>query len=256
MTTIRVQMASKWRSFLAAEAEHCSKSQLKRLCRATEGPMRYESYLRTILVRQASILHGLKWLDAGSLLHHGGTGRGVTANDAALRARRTEFTSGLALENEAFCLFARIYLDCVAQFLGQYFGPLRGVPTESHDQLTKNFRAFRDGHGLEVQEGFEQRLIDLKLRIADFLRNCQITHELAEGTILGKPGDEPCLVTAPAYPANCHSGTVPAESDGLGGLSAALDEYGDAVQALASATRERCRFLKINQKTGLIVQRE
>jgi hypothetical protein len=241
-------MVSLWRSFLSAEAEHCSEGQLNRLFRATDTLIRYEAYLRTILVRHASIVQGLKALDAGytRILQQGGLQ--LTAEDSILSARRAEFTFGLAFEIETFYLFAKIYLDRIAQFLGRYFGSLRGASTKSHDQLTKNWRAFQEGHGLEVPEGFERQLIDLKDRIAEF-RDDQSVNYAVEGVdldMLGESGEE--LGMTPAHPANRWASTMQAESEGLNGLASALDEYCEAVQSIVFTTRARSRFLKVLQR--------
>jgi hypothetical protein len=242
ITTVRVEMVSRWRAFLAAEAEHCSESQLIRLCSATEGAIRYESYLRMIRVRHASILRGLKSLDADI--------EPMTVADATLLERRGQFASGVTLEIETFYLFAKIYLDSIAQFVGRYFGPLRGLSTKSHDQLTKNFRAFREGHRLEVPDGVERQLIDLKHRIAEF-RRCDTRHELAEETIrdlLERPGENLSPDVAVAHPANRWVGSVEDESKSLEDLASCLDVYTDAIHDLVFSTRARSRASSVLQR--------
>lgn len=170
----------------------------------------------------------------------------MTAEYSTLLARRTEFTSGLELEIETFYLFAKIYLHRIAQFLGRYFGNLRGVSTKSHDQLTRNFQAFRDGHGLEVPEGFEQRLIDLKHRIAND-RGAQMAYESSEEKgrgLIGQTAEELRLVTTPAQADDRRTHATQAESEELRDLASAIDAYCEAVQVLVSATRARSQSLK------------
>ena len=245
-TRIRVLMTSQWRSFLASEAEHCSQGQLDRLCRVLDGAIRYEGYLRMILLRHTSILHGLKSLSTDHQRNLKQGAAEVVAEDSGVMARRTEFTLGLALETETFYLFASIYLDRIAQFLGRYFGQLRGVSTKSHDQLARNFRAFQEGHGLEVPSGFEQRLIDLKRRLKEF-RDDQIALE-SEAKIQGifaELDEGVNLAMAAAHQANRGTGIIEAESKGLGELAAAIDAHCEAVQSLVSATRARSQSLKI-----------
>jgi hypothetical protein len=74
-----------------------------------------------------------------------------------------------------------------------------------------------------VPSGFEQRLIDLKHRLAKF-REKQISLE-PEAKIQGLPrkfGEELDLTMAAAHPASRWAGTAEPESEGLGDLAVAI----------------------------------
>jgi hypothetical protein len=98
-----------------------------------------------------------------------------------------------------------------------------------------------------VPEGFEQRLIDLRDRIAEF-RDDQSVNYAVEGTDLGILGESGEELGTPAHPAHRWVGTMHVESEELNGLGSALDEYCEAVQAIVFTTRARSRSLKVLQR--------
>src|SRR5438309_11034108 len=82
----------------------------------------------------------------------------------------------LHLEIESFYLFAKILLDKVAHSAEFYFGPVRGRPLDSHDDLCKNLSAYAEQKALTLSPDFLKLAAGLKKDISDY-RDYEIAHE-------------------------------------------------------------------------------
>ena len=76
---------------------------------------------------------------------------------------------------ERFYLFAKIFLDRIALFIEDYFGPARGISLRSHDKWVKNHEQYSSVKNLTYPEGFSQTIDWLKKHISDY-RDKQVSH--------------------------------------------------------------------------------
>ncbi|HRH23342.1 MAG TPA: hypothetical protein PK295_01800 [Candidatus Magasanikbacteria bacterium] len=96
-----------------------------------------------------------------------------------------EFTEILHLEIESFYLFAKILLDKIARSIEFYFGPSRGLPLDSHDDLSKNLEKYIKDKSLSpLPPNLKDLIAKAKQDISDY-RDYQISHEKSPRTIRG-----------------------------------------------------------------------
>lgn len=81
----------------------------------------------------------------------------------------------LHFEIESFFLFAKILLDKIAHFVGDYFGQAHGISFRSHDKLCKGIEQYSKEKNLQIPSGMSDAMIELRTLVADY-RDKQIAH--------------------------------------------------------------------------------
>ena len=81
----------------------------------------------------------------------------------------------LHFEIESFFLFAKILLDKIAHFIGDYFGQAHGVSFRSHDKLCKGIDQYLKEKNLQIPSGMKNTMVELRSLVADY-RDKQIAH--------------------------------------------------------------------------------
>lgn len=154
----------------------------------------------------------------------------VTGELAALLADGQGLSAAVHLEIESFYLFAKILLDEIAHAIEHYFGPARGAPLSSHDDLCKNLSKYAAARKLKVPEGFQATIKDLQKRISDF-RDKQISHEKSPRTMKGTMWDMDGNVRIAATRLYPRATDTPqqVESESLDRLKTALETYAEEV---------------------------
>lgn len=99
----------------------------------------------------------------------------MTYKQIRLMEERSRLSTLIHLEIESFYMFANIFLDKIALFIQNYFGPEQGVPLSSHHKWQENHKQFRLAKDLTYPQGFSESIIFLKEHISRY-RNRQIVH--------------------------------------------------------------------------------
>jgi hypothetical protein len=100
----------------------------------------------------------------------------MTREEVDLLNKSVELTTILHLEIESFYLFAKILLDKVAHAIEFYFGQVRKMPLDSHDDLAKNFQEYISVKKLVINQELPEMISKLKTHISDY-RDQKIAHE-------------------------------------------------------------------------------
>lgn len=149
------------------------------------------------------------------------------------------------LEIERFYLFAKIFLDKIALFIQNYFGPARGISLRSHDRLEKEHERFRLAKDLTYPQGFSRSIIFLKEHISDY-RDKQISHmqshRSVKGTMWGAT-EQVKISTMQLYPTETEKEAQ--DSQELLALIEAIDTYIQHLITLIESNRAKTRF-KLN----------
>ena len=208
--------------------------------------MRYYSFLTIIKERYESHnvqLH--KNLEIQNTLIPLGTSGGLTGEGAAWWEELKKLLNCVQLEIESYYLFAKILLDKIAHFVEFFFGQERNLSLDSHDKMTKHFRAYCGAKSLKDFEHLENRLKQLKIDIADF-RDYQIAHEKSPRTLHGvsfSATGETGILTTKLYPKDTDTQI---ESTRLGKLEGDLQLYLRDIMALIRANRDKSRLKRKN----------
>lgn len=80
------------------------------------------------------------------------------------------------LEIESYYVFAKILLDKLARAIEFYFGPVRKLPLDSHDDLTKHITGYSHAKSLELPPPLHSIIKQLKEDISDY-RDYEISHQ-------------------------------------------------------------------------------
>jgi hypothetical protein len=147
----------------------------------------------------------------------------------------------IQLEIESYYLFAKILLDRVARFLEFFFGPGRKLSFDSHDQMTKAFKAYCKIKELKDFEKIEYRLKSLKTDIADY-RDYQISHEKSPRTMHGvhfSGTGETSIISMKMYPKDTDT---QAQSKSLGKLEEDLLLYLREIMVLVRTNRGKSKL--------------
>jgi hypothetical protein len=118
------------------------------------------------------------------LMEAGGTSGKLTGDMVALLVKGDQLGTEIHLQIEAHYLFSKILLDDIAHAVEFYFGPVRGLPLDSHDDFVKNGTKYSEALGLTLSCGLLQTAAELKSLVSD-LRDYQIAHEKSPRTIKG-----------------------------------------------------------------------
>lgn len=164
-----------------------------------------------------------------------------SADAGSLHDEAVVLKTKLHLEIESFYLFAKILLDKMARSIEYYFGPERGLPLDSHDDLAKRLVDYAAAKQLDVTEDFVSKSNSWKERVSDY-RDYHIAHEKSSRTLRATAFDaegQTSMVLVRLYPLG---GDRQVESEPLENLLPELDQY---IQNLVE-------FLKANRgKTNL-----
>jgi len=166
----------------------------------------------------------------------------MTADQHALFLRSGKLQELVQLEIESFYLFAKIMLDKVAQFIGQYFGQAEGCSLASHDRFLKSIIQYQKIKGLVLDERVILIAKNLKKQIADY-RDKQISHQQNPRTIVGTAWSATAdvrIFTTQLYPKSTDPGQI--ESAPLADLGKEIDEYLLCVFSLISNNRPKTKF--------------
>jgi hypothetical protein len=121
--------------------------------------------------------------EAGQKLTKPGT-HPLTPEHAALHAAALPIVADLHLQIESYYLFAKIVLDDVARAFEHYFGAARGLPFDSHDDLSRRLIDYAAVKGLVVSKELLEAVADLRRRISD-VRDQKVSHEKSPRTMPG-----------------------------------------------------------------------
>ena len=146
------------------------------------------------------------------------------------------------LEIESFYIFAKIFLDKIALFIQNYFGPARGISLRSHDKLEKEYERFRLVKGLNYPQGFSQSIIFLKKNISDY-RDKQISHMYSQKAFKGITwgvNKRMKITTGQLFPTSSNSKLLPSEDLAL--LLQAIDTYIQQLISLVESNRAKTVF--------------
>jgi len=167
----------------------------------------------------------------------------LPAKQMVLLIRQQSLTLEMHLEIESFYLFGKIFLDEIAHFLQDYFGPAKNISLKSHNNLTKSWEKFRLAKSLVEPEGFSSILNPLQERIGDY-RDRQICHERNQRVskaILSDMTGQTELSSMVLNPKESDDERS-AMSEDLSELMGLLDEYVNYVTALIETNRDKARF--------------
>jgi len=146
------------------------------------------------------------------------------------------------LEIESFYMFAKIFLDKIALFIQNYFGPEQGISLRSHDKLEKEHERFRLAKGLTYPQGFSRSIIFLKEHISDY-RDKQISHMYSQRAVKGTTwGDnkQMKITTMQLFPTGNEFKSPSSEDLSL--LLQAIDTYIQQLIAFIESNRAKTRF--------------
>lgn len=153
------------------------------------------------------------------------------------------------LEIESFYMFAKIFLDKIALFIKNYFGPEQGISLRSHDKLEKEHERFRLAKGLTYPRGFSQSIIFLKEHISDY-RDKQVSHMYSQRAVKGTTwGDnkQMKITTMQLFPTGNEFKSPSSEDLSL--LLQAIDTYIQQLIVLIESNRAKTKFkLSVSQK--------
>lgn len=147
----------------------------------------------------------------------------------------------IQFEIESYYLFAKILIDKIAHFIEFFFGSVRRLSLDSHDDLTKDFAVYRETKGLRDYERFEKCLMPLKTEVSDF-RDYQIAHEKSPRTIRGvcwSVRDETSIVLIKCNPRETD---VRAQGKSLDKLEEDLQIYLREMMSLIRANRDKSKL--------------
>jgi hypothetical protein len=160
----------------------------------------------------------------------------LTDEQRSLLDEGAELTNLLHLEIESFYLFAKILLDKVAHSIEFYFGSVRSLPLDSHDDLVKNFAKYAAAKKLAVPDRFHERAALLKKDVSDF-RDYEIAHEKSprrmSGTGFSSDG-RTTLISNVIYPTPKDQQV---SSRVVGDLLSEIDSYIDLLMQMIVANR-------------------
>ncbi|MGC1386604.1 MAG: hypothetical protein WA807_01210 [Steroidobacteraceae bacterium] len=250
-------MSTRLEAFIADERNQYPHSGVNLFAFALGQAARYDGFLCIILSRYSEIgadLHNA-FSAFTSRLSTAGT-HTLSEEDTGAWTRQIELTNLMDLEIESFYLFAKIFLDHIARFIEEYFGRVRGLSLDSHDDLTKSFQKFKNAKHLSCGDAFQQNLVELKNKIADY-RDYQIAHSknprITHGTTFG-PNNAMKIKRIPLFPTmlelQAMQDGVQSESESLFDLRAALDAYIEKIISLIADNREKSRYLKPSTVTN------
>ena len=169
----------------------------------------------------------------------------MTAEPMMLQSQGQHLGTLVHLEIEAYYLFAKILLDEIAHAIENYFGPVRGIAIDSHDDFCKRILKYASAKDLTIPEDFEKAISDIRRQISDF-RDAQIAHEKSPRAIKGMTWDatrQVMLATTRLYPKPTDKQV---NSESVGSLTAMLEGYVDRVLAFVETNQLKARF-KIGQ---------
>lgn len=155
-----------------------------------------------------------------------------------------QLTNLVHLEIESFYMFAKIFLDKIALFIQNYFGPERGISLISHHKLANNLEKFRLAKDLVYPQGFPQSVIFMKEHICDY-RDKQISHLYGQRIIRATSwGDakQTKIILAQIYPTETKNEVQAQSSDELLSLMQAIDTYIQYLVTLIESNRAKTRF--------------
>jgi hypothetical protein len=161
----------------------------------------------------------------------------LTDEQRRLLDEGTELTFRLHLEIESFYLFAKILLDKVAHAIEFYFGAVRGVSLDSHDDLVKCLDKYAKGKRLNLPTNFVEKARSLKKDVSDF-RDYEIAHEKSPRrlNITGFSADgHTSLISSMLYPTEKDQQV---SSKHLGDLGNEIEEYVQLLTVLLGTNRE------------------
>ncbi len=145
--------------------------------------LNYYDFLKIIQARYQKVAaEFIKNLEDRQVAFKSGTDS-MTKEQMRLLDKGRKITTVLHLEIESHYLFAKILLDKIARSIEFYFGSSRGLPLDSHDDLTKNFEKYITTKKLTNPPVELMELIQsLKRDVADY-RDKEIAHEKSPRTI-------------------------------------------------------------------------
>lgn len=150
--------------------------------------LRYYQFLQIIINRYSEIsklfIENTKRLQ----ISIGGKSGRVNKEQAELLEQGDILSTKLHLEIESYYLFAKILLDRVARALESYFGLVRGLALDSHDDLAKRINGYCSRKNLKAPEPLIKIVNELKNGISDF-RDYEISHEKSPRTLRGTSYD-------------------------------------------------------------------
>jgi hypothetical protein len=103
---------------------------------------------------------------------------------AALHEAAISIGAEVHLQIESYYLFAKIVLDDVARAIEYYFGAVRRLPLDSHDDLASNLEGYAAAKDLLLGPELVAAIVDLKRRVSD-VRDYKISHEKSPRTVSG-----------------------------------------------------------------------
>jgi hypothetical protein len=152
--------------------------------------------------------------------------------------RSEELGVRVQLEVESFYLFAKILLDKVARALEFYFGPVRSLSLDSHDDLARRVESYAAARDLKAPVELVEAIQRLKTDVSDF-RDYRIAHHKAPRTVRGTmwtPSGETHMRLTQIYPT---AKDQDAQSGSLEELLRDIDSYLRQIVGLIETNRMR-----------------
>ena len=169
----------------------------------------------------------------------------MTTEEIRLMEEANRLTTLVHLEIESFYMFAKIFLDKIALFIQNYFGPERGISLVSHHKWVNNHEKFRLAKDLTYPQGFSQSIIFLQEHICDY-RDKQISHlynqKAIKGTSWGGTKQAKISSGGQLYPTETGSKVQVQNSYELLYLLQAIDTYIQQLITLIESNRAKTRF--------------
>lgn len=172
----------------------------------------------------------------------------VTPDLQALHDEGARISDSLHQEIETFYLFAKILLDKLARAIEFYFGTVRRRPLDSHDDLTKNLRAYAESKNLQLDPALLVAVDDCRKQVSDY-RDHNIAHEKSprtmRGTLFSHDGGKVRMFLNRIYPSDNDSQV---ESIPLDELMPILDRCLEKMLDFVVANKERTNLtLEVNR---------
>ncbi|MDL1981253.1 MAG: hypothetical protein LWX02_07255 [Deltaproteobacteria bacterium] len=147
----------------------------------------------------------------------------------------------LHLETESFFIFAKLYLDKLAQFIENYFGSGHGASLRSHTKLHKKFDHYKAQKKLKVPEVFIKD-IEWFNNVVTHTRDKQITHQKNSRSLFGtsfSAAGSAKIVTIQLFPGEHDSQS---NSPNIDEVVKRLIRYTDRLVRLIKRNRKSSRY--------------
>lgn len=248
-STVNPSIVDRFSAFVIAERERYegddnnrvafSLSQVGRYLRFVGIAMdRYRCTNNEVVVRFRRKMNAIREACAGA---NKTISRELTPHEVAEGENDALLHNQLHYEIESFFLFAKILLDRISHFVGDFFGAVREVSLKSHDKWCKGINHFSRSKNLTLPEGIVETMDRLSKAVADY-RDKQITHlknpRASHGTIITGEGATR-ISMSPLYP---RDNDRQADSPGVDEVVAIIEIYLLNIVELVESNREKTRY--------------